>query len=232
MQSFTNCSNMGLSHKVQSFGKRLLQHGSPMGTQILPENLLMCGLLPTSCTSCQELPPAWTPHGSQLPSGTSTFCSVGSSMGCTVGICSTFSCSFFIDLDVFRAVSRFSHSSLPQLLCSSFYPFLNRLSTEALPTSLMHSALASSRSTLEVAGAVSVQYGTTPGVFLQKPPLQRLFPLPPPCHVNQIPSQVYPRRENIKRQMSEKLVISTVIPRGIATNVAKYSSKGSHDTGL
>jgi len=40
-----NCSSVGPSHGVQSFRKRLLQCGSPTGSQILPSNLLQRGLL-------------------------------------------------------------------------------------------------------------------------------------------------------------------------------------------
>uniref|UniRef100_A0A663DWR7 Basal body orientation factor 1 n=1 Tax=Aquila chrysaetos chrysaetos TaxID=223781 RepID=A0A663DWR7_AQUCH len=40
LQFFTNCSSMGPFHGVQSFRNRLLQRGSPAGSQVLPENLL------------------------------------------------------------------------------------------------------------------------------------------------------------------------------------------------
>jgi len=36
---------MGSSHRVLSFRNRLLQCGSPMRSQVLPANLLQCGLL-------------------------------------------------------------------------------------------------------------------------------------------------------------------------------------------
>ena len=51
-------------HGVQSFRDRLLQRGSPMGSQVLPANLLQCGLLsPWGHRSCQEPAPAWASHG-------------------------------------------------------------------------------------------------------------------------------------------------------------------------
>ena len=58
-----NCSSVGPFHGVQSFRHRLLQRGSPTGSQVLPENLLQCGLLsPQIHRSCQEPAPAWASH--------------------------------------------------------------------------------------------------------------------------------------------------------------------------
>jgi len=51
--SGTGCSSVGPSHGVQSLGNRLPQHGSPVGSQVLPANLLQRGLL-----SSQVLPGA------------------------------------------------------------------------------------------------------------------------------------------------------------------------------
>jgi len=45
LQFFTDCCSVGPSHRVQSFSNRLLQHGSPTGSQVLPANLLQRGLL-------------------------------------------------------------------------------------------------------------------------------------------------------------------------------------------
>ena len=45
LQFFTNCSSMGPFHGVQSFRNRLLQRGSPAGSQVLPANLLQRGFL-------------------------------------------------------------------------------------------------------------------------------------------------------------------------------------------
>ncbi|KAK4815745.1 hypothetical protein QYF61_006783 [Mycteria americana] len=85
--------------RLQFFRNRLLQHGFPMGSQVLPENLLQCGLLSMDLRSCQEPAPVRAPlHGPQVLSGacssagslqghsflqgTSTCSGVGSSMGC------------------------------------------------------------------------------------------------------------------------------------------------------
>ena len=92
LQFFMNCSSMGPFHGLQSFRHRLLQHGSPAGSQVLPENLLHHRLLsPQVCRSCQETAPAraspWSPgHLGGHPSPCS---GVGSSLpGLQVGICS------------------------------------------------------------------------------------------------------------------------------------------------
>ena len=44
LQPFTNCSNMCPFHRVQSLRNRLLQHGSLVGSQALPANLIQCRL--------------------------------------------------------------------------------------------------------------------------------------------------------------------------------------------
>ena len=63
LQFFTNCTSVGPFHEVQSFRNRLLQHGSPAGSQVLPANLLQHGLLyPWGHRSCQEPAPAWASH--------------------------------------------------------------------------------------------------------------------------------------------------------------------------
>lgn len=41
----TNSSGMGPFHGVQSLRNELLQQGSPVGSKVLPANLLQCGLL-------------------------------------------------------------------------------------------------------------------------------------------------------------------------------------------
>ncbi|KAK4816220.1 hypothetical protein QYF61_013458 [Mycteria americana] len=64
LQFFMNCSSVGPFHKVQSFRNRLLQCGSPMGSQVLLANLLLHGLLsPRVHRSCQEPAPAQASHG-------------------------------------------------------------------------------------------------------------------------------------------------------------------------
>ena len=63
LQFFMNCSSVGPFHGVQSFRSTLLQRGSPMGSQVLPENLL-CGVLsPQIHRSFQEPAPVWASHG-------------------------------------------------------------------------------------------------------------------------------------------------------------------------
>ena len=58
-----NCSTVGLFHGMQSFSNRLLQRGSPMGSQALPANLLQRGLLSSrGHRSCQEPAPVWPSH--------------------------------------------------------------------------------------------------------------------------------------------------------------------------
>jgi len=81
---FTNCSSVGPSHGLQSFRNRLLQCGSPMGSRVLPANLLQCGLLSLhkSAGPGRSLLQHGLPTGSQTPLGASTCSSMGSSTGC------------------------------------------------------------------------------------------------------------------------------------------------------
>jgi len=67
LQFFTN--RVGPFRGVQSFSNTLLQHRSPMQTQVLPEDLLQCGLLSMENRLCQGPVPMWLLHGLQLPSG-------------------------------------------------------------------------------------------------------------------------------------------------------------------
>ena len=69
LQFFTNCPSMAPSHGVQSF--KLLQRGSPLGSQALPANLLQCGLLSLhgSTGPGRSLLQHGLPMGSQPPSG-------------------------------------------------------------------------------------------------------------------------------------------------------------------
>ncbi|KAK4830649.1 hypothetical protein QYF61_012492 [Mycteria americana] len=72
LQFFMDCSGMRPFHGVQSFRNRLLQHGSPAGSQVLPAKLLQCGL----------------PMGSQPPLGIHLL-QRGVLHGLQVHICST-----------------------------------------------------------------------------------------------------------------------------------------------
>jgi len=81
-----NCSNVGPFHEVQSFRNRLLQCGSPTGSQALPANLLQRGLLSQWVhRSCQEPAPAWAPlsTGPQVLPGACS--SAGSSLNGSTG---------------------------------------------------------------------------------------------------------------------------------------------------
>ena len=78
---------------------------------------------------------------------------------------SIFCLSFFTDLALCIVVSfTYSHSSLPGVVGKCFLPLVKNVSTEALPTLLIGSSLASSESVLEPA--------ETGSVCSQKPPLQ------------------------------------------------------------
>ena len=106
-----------------------------MGLQLLPENLLLHGLLSRGHSSWQEPAPVWGPPWTAVW----ILALLWSSMGCMGTTCSGLqgnlcsgawsasSRSFFSGLDDSRAVSlTFSYSSLSQQLCSIFfYPFLN-----------------------------------------------------------------------------------------------------------
>jgi len=70
LQLFTNCPRVGPSHGVQSFRNRLLQRGSPTGSQAVLVNLLRRGLLsPWVRRTWQEPAPARVPHGVTASSG-------------------------------------------------------------------------------------------------------------------------------------------------------------------
>lgn len=60
LQFFSNCFTMDLFHGTQSFGNRLLRSGSYTGSQVLPADLLKCGLL------CPQGSPVKTLRGQDL----------------------------------------------------------------------------------------------------------------------------------------------------------------------
>jgi len=61
---FQDPPQCGSFHSVQSFRNRLLQRGSPTGSQALPASLLWHGLLSPQVHRCwQEPAPAQAPHG-------------------------------------------------------------------------------------------------------------------------------------------------------------------------
>ncbi|KAK4828794.1 hypothetical protein QYF61_000851, partial [Mycteria americana] len=69
LQFFKNWSNTSPYHGAQSFRKRLLHRGSPTGSQVLPEKLLLCGLLSMGSQVLPGASPVWALHGLLLPSG-------------------------------------------------------------------------------------------------------------------------------------------------------------------
>jgi len=70
-QFFTNCPSVGPFHRVQPFRNRLVQYGSPMGSQVLPANLLqrMVLTLHRSTGPARILLQCEISMGSQSPSG-------------------------------------------------------------------------------------------------------------------------------------------------------------------
>ena len=69
LQFFKNCPSMDPFHRMQSFRNGLFQCGSPTGSQVLPENLHLHGLLFMGLISCQVPVPVWAVHGLQLHLG-------------------------------------------------------------------------------------------------------------------------------------------------------------------
>jgi len=183
---------MGPFHGVQSFMNRLLQHGSPTGSQVLPANLVQRGRLSLhgSTGPARSLLQCRLAMGSQHPSAISTGSSVGSSMDCRrisapahgplpppLSSLALVSAEFFL-----------SHSLTPLSSCrctGAFFPLLNYVIPEALPlfanglsfgqwlVHLSHLALALS------------DMGDAAESFLQKLPWQPPL-LPKPCHTNPV----------------------------------------------
>jgi len=179
----------GPSHEVQSFRNRLLQHGSPMGSQVLPANLLQHGLhsLHGATDPVRSLLQHGLPKGSQPPLGHIHLLWNGVLQGLQVDICST------VDLNGLQGDSLSHHDLLHRLqgnicsgiwgtspsfctdlgvcravsltpllrlpLHSSFFPLLKYVFAEELPLSLMDLALASSRSVLGLVGIGSIGHG-------------------------------------------------------------------------
>jgi len=90
LQSSMNCPSVGPFHRVQSFRNRLLQHGSPTGSQVLPANLLWRGLLSSQGhRSWQDPAPVWASHGVTGSFGCIHLPRRGVLTGLQVDICST-----------------------------------------------------------------------------------------------------------------------------------------------
>ncbi|KAM9590921.1 uncharacterized protein ACIBXB_005956 [Morphnus guianensis] len=162
---------MGPFHGVQSSKSTLLQRGLPTGSQPPSgTHLLRCGVLHglqvDICATVDlhglqgdSLPHHGLHHGLQ-----GNLCS---------GAWSISSPSFFTDLGVRRVVSlTCSHSSPASVSRLSQLFLLKNVITEALPLSLIGSALAGGGSVLEPAGIGSLSNtGEASSSFLQKPPL-------------------------------------------------------------
>jgi len=167
LQLSTNCSSMGPFQGVQSFRNKLLQCGSPTGSQAQPANLLQCGLSmghsllqASPCSGVGSSPgcrwgsaPPWssTAAADSLPHhGLLHGCTAKSLLHCLEHLLPS-SCT---DCGLCRAVSlTYSHSSIPVKL---FFLLLKCVITEVLPPLPMGSALASSRFALELAGTGSI----------------------------------------------------------------------------
>ncbi|KAK4810648.1 hypothetical protein QYF61_007385 [Mycteria americana] len=152
LQFFMNCSSVGSFHRVQSFRNGLLQCGLSMGSQLpsghihLLRHGVLYGLQEDICSTVDlhGLQGDSLPHHGLHHELQGNLCP---------GAWSTSSSSFFTDLGVCRVVSlTYSHSSFPAAVVQQFLPLLKYVITEALPPSLMGSALASSGSVLEPAG--------------------------------------------------------------------------------
>jgi len=185
LQFYKNCSSMGPFHGVQSFSYRLLQRGSPTGSQVLPANLLQCGVLfPWVHRCCQEPAQVQASHGVTASFGHIHLLWHGLLHGLQVYICST------VDLHGLQEISAPAPGTPPPCLsgcdccCAKvFFALLKYVITEALPPSLMGLALASSRSIVESAGTGSIRHG---GSFWQllTEATSAAPPLPKPCHAN------------------------------------------------
>jgi len=79
---------MGPFHRVQSFGNKVLQRGSPVMSQVLPVNLLQYWLLSSQATTpARSLLLCGLFMGSSFLQDASTCSSEESSKGCKVDIC-------------------------------------------------------------------------------------------------------------------------------------------------
>ena len=165
-----NCSSIGLFHGVQSFRNRQLQCGSPMRSQVLPQNLLLHGPLSIGHAPARNLLQLRLSMSCSCLQGVFTCSWVGSSTVYSVdvcstvvfhglqgdnydlhqkmlsnpcsGACSTSSLSLLCQLGICRAFSLiFYHLSLRDA-ARHFLPFLKCVVTE-VPLSLIGSALAS-----------------------------------------------------------------------------------------
>ncbi|XP_049649850.1 uncharacterized protein LOC126035357 [Accipiter gentilis] len=199
LQFFTNCSSVGPFHGVQSFRNGLLQRGllSLHGVPGPARSLLQCRL------STGSQPPSGVSTSSGV--GSSTGCRRISAPPWTSMDCRGTACLTMVFTTGCRGISALvpgapppppssltwvsaglflSHILTPLfrlLLRSRFFPLLKYVIPEALPPSLIGSALASGGSFLELAGTGSIGHV---GSFWRL--LTEATQLPKPCHANPI----------------------------------------------
>jgi len=171
-----------------------------MGPQVLPANLLRRGLLsPWVCRSCQEPAPAWSPHGVTASFRHPPAPVWGPFHRLQVEICPTVVCSMAAGEPLLRCLEHLLPSSCTDhglcrvvpltWSCSTpltavpqqVFLLLQYVIPEALPPSLVGSALASSGSFLELAATGSVRHrGSFWRLLTEATPVAH----PPPCYQN------------------------------------------------
>ena len=175
---FTGCSPSGPSPACL-----------PHRPQFLPENLLLHGLLSTSCTSCQKPAPVWALHGLQLPwehirllwhgvlhrLQRDNLLHLGLLHGVKGLLCSgawsttpTPSLLTLVTAGLFLSLVTFLSLTTPT---QHFLPFLKYVITQALQMLLTGSAFGSSPFWSQLEPALS-NMGTCPGIFSRRPQLQ------------------------------------------------------------
>jgi len=180
------CSGVGSSlHRSAGPGRNLLQHGLPMGSQPPSGIHLLQHGVPSMGYSWISAPP-WTSMGCRGTTCLTTVFSTGCRGTSALVPGAPPPPSFFTDLGVCRVVSlTSSHSSIPAAVVQQPFPLLKYVMPEALPPSLMGSALASGGSILEPAGIGSIKHRRIFLQLLREATLVALL-LPKPCHVNPV----------------------------------------------
>jgi len=200
LQFLTNCSTVAPFHGVQPFRNRLLQSGSPVGSQA---NLIQCVLLsPRVHRSWQEPAPARASHGVTASFGHPPALAWGPSWAAGGYLlyrgppwaaegqpASLWSSSWAAAESLLwhldhvlplllhgpwclqSCCSHIVSLLLPTAVAQGFFPLLKYVMLEVLPLLLMSSALASSRSVLEPVALALSDIGAASSSFSQKPPL-------------------------------------------------------------
>jgi len=175
---FKNASRMGHFHGVQSIRNGLLQCESPMGHSYCQKTSSCVGSFLCAAVCDKSLLWHGLSTGCHFVQGTSTCCSVASSMGCrriaapplTSVVCMGTTCVTVIFSAGCRGISAVAPGTSPPPPNSSFLLFLKYVITEVPPASLMGLALGTQMQELALSDT-----RTASGVFPWKPPLQ------PPC---------------------------------------------------